>query len=66
VVRLDNQARAGVLRAQVQAFGSGLDLARYELNRKLGPRIESILSSDDDQGLGALFRPFLPETGAKP
>jgi hypothetical protein len=55
-----------VLRAQVQAFGSGLDLARYELNRKLCPRIESILSSDDDQGLGALFRPFLPETGAKP
>ncbi len=66
VVRLDNQARAAVLSTQVRAFGKGLDLARYTLYRKVAPRIESILSNDDDQGLGALFRPFLPSTGAKP
>jgi len=67
VIRLDNQAQAAVLKAQVQAFGNGTELARYVLYRKLGPRIESILSSDDEQGLGALLRPFLPASpGAKP
>jgi regulator of protease activity HflC (stomatin/prohibitin superfamily) len=59
-IRLDNQAQAAVLQTQTQAFGSGTELARWGLYRKLGPRIESILSSDDAQGLGALFRPFLP------
>jgi regulator of protease activity HflC (stomatin/prohibitin superfamily) len=63
VVRLDNQARAAVLAAQEKAFGSGLELARFELYRRLAPRIRSILASDDDQGLGALFRPFLPTGG---
>ncbi len=60
VIRLDNQAQAAVLLTQAQAFGSGTELARWGLYRKVGPRIESILSSDDAQGLGALFRPFLP------
>jgi regulator of protease activity HflC (stomatin/prohibitin superfamily) len=59
-IRLANQAQAAVLQTQAQAFGSGTELARWTLYRKLGPRIESILASDDAQGLGALFRPFLP------
>jgi regulator of protease activity HflC (stomatin/prohibitin superfamily) len=63
VIRLDNQAQAAVLRAQVDAFGDGLELARWRLYRKIGPRIESVLSSDDAQGLGGLFRPFLPANG---
>jgi regulator of protease activity HflC (stomatin/prohibitin superfamily) len=62
-IRLDNEAQAAVLQTQTQAFGSGTELARWALYRKLGPRMESILSSDDAQGLGALFRPFLPSAG---
>ncbi len=60
VIRLDNQAKAGVMATQVKAFGSGTNLARYRLYQKLGPRIESILSSDDGQSLGGLFRSYLP------
>jgi regulator of protease activity HflC (stomatin/prohibitin superfamily) len=60
VIRLDNEARARVLHTEVQAFGSGMNLARYGLYTKLGPRIESILSSDDEHSLGAIFWPFLP------
>ncbi len=63
VVRLDNDARAGVLKAQAQAFGGGMNLARYAFYQRLGPRIDSILSSDDAQGLGAIFRPYLPARG---
>jgi len=66
-IRLDNQAQAAVLQTQTKAFGSGTELARWGLYRKLGPRIEAILSSDDSDGLGALFRPFLPAgEGDKP
>jgi regulator of protease activity HflC (stomatin/prohibitin superfamily) len=63
VIRLDNQAQAGVIGTQVKAFGSGAHLARYRLYQKLGPRIESILASDDDQSLGGLFRSYLPGKG---
>jgi regulator of protease activity HflC (stomatin/prohibitin superfamily) len=67
VIRLDNQAQAAVLKTQAQALGGGIALARYQLYRKLGPRIESILASDDAQGLGGLLRPFLPTAqGAQP
>jgi SPFH domain/Band 7 family protein len=60
VIRLDNQARAAVLGTQVKALGSGANLARFRLYQKLGPRIESILTSDDDQSLGGLLRSYLP------
>lgn len=59
-IRLDNAAQAEVLKSQTQALGSGMELARLTMYRKLGPRIESILSSDDEQGLGSLLWPFLP------
>jgi regulator of protease activity HflC (stomatin/prohibitin superfamily) len=61
-IHKDNTAQAAVLATQTQALGSGLELARLELYRKLAPRIESILSSDDEQGLGSLLWPFLPNS----
>lgn len=65
VIRLSNEAEAGVIANQVQAFETGANLARYELYRKLAPRIGSILSSDAEGGLGDWFRPLSP-AGAKP
>ncbi len=60
VIAEANDAAAGVFAAEVAAFGSGLNFARYELNRRIGPQIGSILTSDDEAGLGGLFRPFVP------
>ena len=51
---------AGVLADRVKAFESGMNLARYVLYQKVGPKIESILTNDREDGLGALFTPFLP------
>lgn len=65
-INLDNKAQAEVLNSQTQAMKNGMELARLALYRKLGPRIESIMSSDDEQGLGSLLWPFLPNAGAKP
>lgn len=62
-IRFSNLATASVLKTKTQALGSGLDLARLELYRKLGPNIRSILSSDDTQGLGSLLWPLLPNNG---
>ncbi|KOR33195.1 hypothetical protein TI05_02555 [Achromatium sp. WMS3] len=56
-----NKAQAAVLKTQTQALGSGLELARLELYRKLAPRIKSILSSDNEQSLGSVLWPFLPK-----
>ena len=63
VIKLDNEAQSAVLANQVNAFGSGLGLARYALYQKIGPQIGSILTSDQEGGLGEVFKPFLP--GAK-
>jgi regulator of protease activity HflC (stomatin/prohibitin superfamily) len=60
VIKLDNEAQAAVLGNQVGAFGGGYGLARYALYQKIGPRISSILTSDQEGGLGELFQPFLP------
>lgn len=60
VIKLDNEAQAAVISNQISAFGSGLNFARYTLYQKVGPRIDSILSSDGENGLGELFSPFLP------
>ena len=54
-----NEANAGVIASQIQAFGGGTNFARYELYQKLAPRIQSILAGDEENGLGGLFRPFL-------
>ncbi len=60
VVTMQNTAEASVLTGQVQAFSNGLNYARYVFYKKAGPRIESILSTDQGDGLGALFQPYLP------
>ena len=59
VVRLNNEAEAGVLGGQMQAFGTGMNVARYALYQRIGPRIRSILSTDQSDGLGGLFLPYL-------
>jgi regulator of protease activity HflC (stomatin/prohibitin superfamily) len=63
VIKLDNEARAAVLSSQVAAFEGGLNFARYTLYQKVGPRIGSILTSDQADGLGGLFQPLLPAPG---
>jgi hypothetical protein len=60
VVNMQNTAEAGVLANQVLAFSNGLNYARYTFFKKIGPRIDSILSTDQGDGLGALFQPYLP------
>lgn len=61
VIRADNEAKAAVIKRQVEAFGGGMNYARYELYQKVGPQISAILSSDAPGGLGDLFRPLMPE-----
>ncbi|NCD35018.1 MAG: hypothetical protein EOL87_16570 [Spartobacteria bacterium] len=61
VIRLNNEAEAGVLRNQVLAFGQGLNVARHVFYNRIAPHIDSILSSDQQNGLGGLLRPFIPE-----
>jgi len=58
-----NAAEASVVTSLVTAFGGGLNLARYELYNTLAPKIETILSSDQDNELGGLFGPMLPKGG---
>ncbi len=62
VVRMNNEAVAGVLTSQIQAFGTGLYLARHAFYEKIGPRILSVLSTDQADGLGGLFTPFIPQS----
>lgn len=59
VIALANEANANVITNQVQAFSSGMNFARHEFFEKLGPQIQTILTGDDETGLGGLFRPFL-------
>lgn len=61
VISLKNEAEANVLTGQVKAFETGMNLSRHALYERLGPRITSIMSSDQEDGLGGLFRPFLPQ-----
>lgn len=65
VIHMRNEAEAAVLHERVKAFGTGMNLARYEFYRKLGPQIESILSNDREDGLGGLFAPFKPPIDGK-
>jgi len=60
-VTANNAAEASVVGSLVTAFGGGLNLARYELYNTLGPKIETILSSDQEDGLGSIFGPMLPK-----
>ncbi len=60
VIRMKNQAEADVIAGQVVAFENGMNLARHRLYQQVGPRIASILSTDQESGLGGLFLPYLP------
>lgn len=61
VIRLQNEADAQVLTEQSQAFGGGLEYARYLFYTKTAPQIQSVLTNDTPGGLGSLFQSYLPE-----
>lgn len=65
VVQYNNEAEAAVFRSQATAFGSGLNYAKYLFYQKVGPRIETILTTDKGDGLGALFLPYMPAAQQK-
>ncbi len=60
VIRLRNLAEASVVAQLVQAFGSGINVARNELYLRIAPRIGSILTNDDPQGLAGWLRALSP------
>ena len=60
VIRMRNEAEAGVMENQVKAFGTGLNLARYAFYGRIGPKIRSILSGDQGGGLGELLQGYVP------
>ena len=60
VIRMRNEAEAGVIANQVQAFGTGLEFARYAFYGKIAPKIRSILSGDQGGGLGELLQGYMP------
>jgi hypothetical protein len=67
VVKLDNEAQAAVLGSQVSAFGSGENFARFTLYQKLAPRIQSILTGDDENSIGGAIIPVKPpQKGGQP
>ena len=59
-IRKRNEAEAAVLTEQVNAFGEGMALARYSFYQRAAPRIQSILSGDEEEGLGTIFGSYLP------
>lgn len=65
-IRAANVAEASVMVDLVGAFGSGINLARYEFYKAVGPRIQTILSSDRADGIGSIFTPLLPTKGDRP
>lgn len=60
VIRMRNEAEAGVIETQVKAFGTGMNLARYVFYGRVGPKIKSILSGDQADGLGGLLKAYVP------
>jgi regulator of protease activity HflC (stomatin/prohibitin superfamily) len=62
-VKAQNEAEAAVLRSRVNALGGGENYARFTLYEKIGPRIQSLLSSDSEEGIGGIFGSFAPPKG---
>ncbi len=60
VIRAQNEADAGVLSQQAEAFGGGAEYARYLFFQKTAPRIESVLSNDGPESFGSMFNSYLP------
>ncbi|MGD9974961.1 MAG: SPFH domain-containing protein [Desulfatirhabdiaceae bacterium] len=57
VIQMQNQAEAEVLADRAKAFGGGDNLARYVFQTRLAPQIDTILTSDQPQGLGPSILP---------
>lgn len=57
----DNKAQEAVFKAEADAVGGGMNLARLALYRKVAPSIQSILSNDQAGSLGSMFKAFLPK-----
>ncbi len=64
VVAMANAAEAAVTGAMSQAFGGGMNLARYTLYKKTAPMIGAIVSTDRAPGLGGIFKAFMPDESA--
>ncbi|MGW8193414.1 MAG: SPFH domain-containing protein [Desulforhopalus sp.] len=62
-IRAQNEAEATVLQSRVTSMGGGGNFARYTLYEKIGPRVNSVLSSDSPQGIGGIFDSFTSATG---
>ncbi|MFA4944281.1 MAG: SPFH domain-containing protein [Lentisphaeria bacterium] len=62
VIRKGNEAAAAVLATKVKAFGGGEGYVRALLYGRLGPRIQTILTSDQ---AGGVFGLPLPGTGER-
>ncbi|MDI6774760.1 MAG: SPFH domain-containing protein [Verrucomicrobiota bacterium] len=60
VIRMKNEAEASVIANQVKAFGNGVNFGRYVFYERLAPRIQTILSGDDEDGLGGIFKCYVP------
>ena len=64
VVAMKNTAEASITAALTDAFGGGVNLARYTLYQKTAPLIQAIISTDRAPGLGGIFKPFMPDESA--
>lgn len=56
VIRFDNESQAAVIKSQVQAFGTGLQFARFAFYRELSPRMETWMATDAPDSFGALLK----------
>lgn len=63
VVKMRNEAEASVTAAMSEAFGGGMNLARFTLYQKTAPLIRAIISTDQAPGLGGIFKPLMPGAG---
>ncbi|MCC8189073.1 MAG: hypothetical protein LIP77_00360 [Planctomycetes bacterium] len=66
VVTMRNEAEATVTAAMSEAFGGGVNLARYTLYQKTAPLIQAIISTDREPGLGGIFQSFMPGATVPP
>jgi hypothetical protein len=60
-ITAQNEAEAAVLANRVSALGGGENFARYTLYEKIGPQVNSVLSSDSSKGVGGIFGAFAPQ-----
>jgi len=60
VIKMKNEAEADVLASQIKAYGTGMNFARQIFYSKIGPRVDSVLSSDSKDSLGGILLPYVP------